>query len=31
MEDNVRFCQGDYFAIPVKDGRFAVAQILVGH
>lgn len=28
MEDNVRFCQGDYFAIPVKDGRFAVAQIL---
>ncbi|WP_144936171.1 hypothetical protein [Pseudomonas alabamensis] len=28
MRDNARFCQGDYFAIPMKDGRFAVAQIL---
>lgn len=28
MKNNVEFRQGDYFAIPMEDGRSAIAQIL---
>ncbi|MBA1192477.1 hypothetical protein ACLUUI_20080 [Enterobacterales bacterium AW_CKDN230030176-1A_HGKHYDSX7] len=28
MKGKVKFCSGDYFSIPMKDGRFAIAQVL---